>query len=138
MDKLLVDTNIVLDLLAKREQFVEEAQELFTLSDQRKVKLYVSSLTFANTYYILSQSLKLDNARKILRKFKVLVKVLPMDDKIIDLSLESDFKDFEDAIQYHTAIENSLDMIITRNLKDFKLSKIPVLTAENYMNIRKS
>jgi predicted nucleic acid-binding protein len=136
MDKILVDTNIVLDLLAKREEFWQEAQELFTLSDQKKVKLFVSSLTFANTYYLLSQNLKIENARKILRKFKVLVEVLPMDDKIIDLSLDSDFKDFEDAIQYHTAIENNLDLVITRNLKDFKLSKIPVLTAKNYIEIK--
>lgn len=133
MDKLLVDTNIVLDLLAKRDLFLVEAQELFTFSDKRKVELFVSSLTFANTYYILSQNLKIQDARKILRKFKVLVKVISMDDKIIDLSLESDFKDFEDAIQYFSAIENGIDMIITRNLKDFKTSKIPVLTAKDYV-----
>src|SRR5690606_23972162 len=133
MDKILVDTNIVLDLLAKRESFFIEAQELFTLSDKKKIKLFVSSLTFANTYYVLSQSLKIENTRKILRKFKVLVEVLPMDDKIIDLSLDSEFNDFEDAIQYYSAIENDLDLIITRNLKDFKQSKIPVLTAKDYL-----
>ena len=133
MDKILVDTNIVLDLLAKRESFFIEAQELFTLSDKKKIKLFVSSLTFANTYYVLSQSLKIENARKILRKFKVLVEVLPMDDKIIDLSLDSEFNDFEDAIQYYSAIENDLNLIITRNLKDFKQSKIPVLTAKDYL-----
>ena len=137
MDKILVDTNIVLDLLAKRKEFISEAQQLFTLSDKNEVDLYVSSLTFANTYYILSQKMKLNDARKILRKFKVLVKVLPMDDKIIDLSLESDFKDFEDAIQYHTAIENEINIIVTRNLRDFKTSKIPVLTAKNYIETRK-
>lgn len=137
MDRILVDTNIVLDLLAERKEFIVEAQELFTLSDKKELKLYVSSLTFANTYYILSQKMKLSNARKILRKFKVLVEVLPMDDKIIDLSLDSDFKDFEDAIQYHTAIENEIEIIITRNLRDFKTAKIPVLTAKNYMEIRK-
>ena len=137
MDRVLVDTNIVLDLLARRQEFILEAQELFTLSDKKELKLYVSSLTFANTYYILSQQMKLGNARKILRKFKVLVEVLPMDDKIIDLSLESDFKDFEDAIQYHTAIENEVNIIITRNLKDFKTAKIPVLTAKDYIEMRK-
>jgi len=136
MDRILVDTNIVLDLLAKRKEFIIEAQELFTLSDKNEIKLYVSSLTFANTYYILSQKMKLNDARKILRKFKILVEVLPMDDKIIDLSLESDFKDFEDAIQYHTAIENDINIIITRNLKDFKTSRIPVLTAKNYIETR--
>lgn len=133
MDKILVDTNIVLDLLAKRKSFFLEAQELFTLSDKKQVRLFVSSLTFANTYYVLSQSLKIENSRKILRKFKVLVDVLPMDDKIIDLSLDSEFNDFEDAIQYYTAIENDLDLIITRNLKDYKQSTIPVLTAKDYL-----
>ena len=135
MDRLLVDTNIVIDLLAKRERFLTEAQELFTLSDKKEVKLYVSSLTFANTHYILSQSLKIDDSRKIIRKFKVLVEVLPMDDKIIDLSLDSDFKDFEDAIQYYTALENNLEIILTRNLKSFKLSRIPVLTAKEYLQL---
>jgi predicted nucleic acid-binding protein len=56
---------------------------------------------------------------------------------IINLSLESDFKDFEDAIQYHTAIENEVNIIITRNLKDFKTAKIPVLTAKDYIEMRK-
>lgn len=137
MDRVLVDTNIVIDLLAKRLDFFLEAQELFTLADKKKLKLYVSSLTFANTYYILAQKMKLNDARKILRKFKVLVDVLPMDAKIIDLSLESDFKDFEDAIQYHTALENEITIILTRNLKDFKTSKIPVLTTKDYLEIRK-
>lgn len=136
MDRILVDTNIVLDLLAERKEFITEAQELFTLSDKKELKLYVSSLTFTNTYYILSEKMKFSNARKILRKFKVLVEVLPMDDKVIDLSLESDFNDFEDAIQYHTAIENEIEIILTRNLKDFKTAKIPVLTAKNYIELR--
>lgn len=136
MDRILVDTNIVLDLLAKRKEFIIEAQALFTLSDKNAIKLYVSPLTFANTYYMLSQKMKLNDAKKILRKFKILVEVLPMDDKIIDLALESDFKDFEDAIQYHTAIENDIDIIITRNLKDFKTSRIPILTAKNYIETR--
>jgi len=136
VDRILVDTNIVLDLLAKRPEFFTEAQELFTLSDKNKVALYVSSLTFANTYYILSQKMKLENVRKVLRKLKILVQILPMDDKIIDLALDSDFRDFEDAIQYYTAIENDLNIIITRNLKDFKPAKIPVLTAKNYLEMK--
>ena len=133
MDKLLVDTNIVLDLLSKREEFYKEAQQLFTLADENKVKLYISSLTLANTNYLLTRNHKLDEARKILIKFKVLVTVLPMDDKIIELALVSDFKDFEDAIQYHTALESKLDLIITRNKKDFKTAVLPVLTAKEYL-----
>lgn len=134
MEKLLVDTNIVIDLLSKREDFFQEAQELFTLADNKHVELYVSSLTFANTHYLLSRYLKLGEARKTLIKFKVLVNVAQLDNKIVELALVSDFKDFEDAIQYHTALENEIDIIITRNIKDFKNSKLPVMTAKEYLN----
>ena len=133
MDKILVDTNIIIDLLAKRIEFYKEAQELFTLSDYKKITLYVSSLTIANAHYLLARNYKLAESRKILIKFKVLVGVLPMDDKILELALVSDFKDFEDAIQYHTALENDLDIIISRNKKDFKNSILPVLTAQEYL-----
>lgn len=134
MEKLLVDTNIVIDLLSRRQDFFQEAQELFTLADNNQVELYVSALTFANTHYLLSRHLKLDEARKTLIKFKVLVKVAQLDDKIVELALVSDFKDFEDAIQYYTALENEIDVIITRNKKDFKISKLPVMTANEYLN----
>lgn len=134
MDKILVDTNIVLDLLGKRKLFFLEAQELFTLSDKKKVKLFVSSLTFANTYYVLSQNLKIENTRKILRKFKLLVNVLQMDDKIIDLSLDSDFKDFEDAIQYYAALSDpEIRVLITRNIKDYKSAELSVMTPETFL-----
>ncbi len=134
MDKLLVDTNIIVDLLAKRFNFYQEAQELFTLADEKKVKLYISSLTFANTHYILTKGLNTDVVRKILIKLKLLVTILPLDEKIIDLALSSDFNEFEDAIQYYSAVENDLDMIITRNKKDFKSSRLIVLTAKEYLN----
>jgi len=134
VDKLFVDTNIVIDLLQKREEFFEEAQELFTLADKKKVKLFISSLTIANTHFLLSKHYNSNDARKILAKFKVLVEVLPLDDKIIELALTSDLKDFEDAIQFYTAIENDTDIIITRNKRDFKKQRIPILTAKEYLN----
>ena len=120
MNKLLVDTNIVIDLLSKREGFYEDAQALFTFSDYNKVRLFISSLTIANTHYLLLREKSSAEARKILLKFKILAKVLPLDDKILELALVSDFRDFEDALQYHTALENDLDIIITRNKKRFQ------------------
>jgi len=134
MEKLLIDTNIIIDLLAKREGFYPEAQELFTFADEKKTALFISSLTFVNTYYILSKYLNVNETRKILVKFKILTEVLPLENKIINLALASDFNDFEDAIQYYTALDNKLDIIITRNKKDFKTSKLPVLTAGEYLN----
>lgn len=134
MERLLIDTNIIVDLLTKRKDFYREAQELFTLADEKNILLFISALTFANTHYLLSKELDADEARKILIKFKTLVEILPLENKILELALASDFNDFEDAIQYHTALDNQLDMIITRNKKDFKKSRLPVLSAREYLN----
>jgi predicted nucleic acid-binding protein len=134
MKKILIDTNIVIDLLAKREDFYDEAAGLFSLSDKKEIKLTISSLTFANTNYVLSKQKSAKEAREILRKFKVLVEILNLDDKIIELALSDEaFFDFEDGLQYYSAIENGVDIILTRNKKDFKNSKIPVLTAKEYL-----
>lgn len=134
MSRLLIDTNTVIDLLSKRENFYDEAADLFSRADRKELNLVISSLTFANTNYILTKLKSAKEAREILRKFKVLVEVLSLDDKITELALsDDDFPDFEDGLQYYSAIENQIDIIITRNKKDFKNSKIPVLSAKEYL-----
>jgi predicted nucleic acid-binding protein len=134
MSRLLIDTSIVIDLLAKREGFYPEAATLFSLADQKLITLTSSSLTFANTNYILSKLKSAKEARAILRKFKVLIETLSLDDKIVELALSDDkFTDFEDRVQYYTAIENNVEIIITRNKKDFKNSTIPVMNAKEYL-----
>ena len=134
MENMFVDTNIVIDLLAKREPFYKEAQDLFTLGDKNEVNLFISSLTFANAYYSIVRHHKEVDAKKYLSKFKVLVTILSLDAKAIELALASDFKDFEDGLQYFTAMDNEADVIITRNKKDFANAKIPVMTAEEYLS----
>ncbi len=134
MTSLLIDTNIVIDLLAKRKEFYNDVAELFSLSDKKELTLAISSLTFANTNYILSKLKSAKEARAILRKFKVLVEVVSLDDKITELALSDEsFPDFEDGLQYYSAIENQVDIIISRNKKDFKNSKLPVLTAKEFL-----
>ncbi len=134
MNRILIDTNIVIDLLAKRKDFYNEAAKLFSLSDKKKLKLAISSLTFANTNSVLSKRKSAKEAKEILRKFKVLVEIINLDNKIIELALSNDdFSDFENGLQYYSALENRIDIILTRNKKDFKNSKIPVLTAKEYL-----
>lgn len=135
MNRVFVDTNIVLDFLIYRPEFFEESRQLFSLADQGLIKLYISSMSIVNSNYMLERSTKSNDVRKVLGKFKVLVNVLPLVDKYIDLAISSEFKDFEDAIQYYTAIENEMDVILTRNKKDFKLSTLPVLTAKEFLQI---
>ena len=133
MEKVFIDTNIIIDLLAKREHFYKDAQDLFTLSDKKEIHLCISSLSFANAYYSIAKHHKEVDAKKYLAKFKVLVTVLALEDKAIELALASEFNDFEDGLQYFTAMDNDADIIITRNKKDFKNAKIPVLTAGEYL-----
>ena len=134
MKKLLIDTNIVIDLLSKRKEFYQDAAQLFSRADQNQIKLTISSLTFANTNYILSKLKSAKDAREILRKFKVLVDLLPLNDKITELALsDENFTDFEDGLQYYSALENDVDIIITRNKKDFKSSRLPVLTSREFL-----
>lgn len=133
MDKVFVDTDIILDFLSIREPFYINAANLFSLADKGELQIFVSSLAFANLNYLLSKQYNTNEARKKLLKFKTLVSVLAVDDKIIELALTSDFKDFEDGIQYFSAINKGLKIILTRNLKDFKTADIAVMTAEEYL-----
>jgi len=134
MKKLFIDTNIVIDLLSRRMPFYEDSADIFSLADQGIIELSISSLTIANTSYILFRQTDSRKAKEILRKLRLIVNILPLDDKIIGVALNDDsFNDFEDGLQYFTAIENNQDFIITRNLKDFKASKLPVLTARQFL-----
>jgi predicted nucleic acid-binding protein len=133
MEKVFIDTDIALDLLSERAPHYLPAAQLFTLADKGSLEIFVSSLSFGNLHYLLSRLYSQAEARRILNTFRILVKVLAVDEKIIDLSLNSTFKDFEDAIQYHTAAENRIDILLTRNLKDYKAAKVTVMTAEDFL-----
>ncbi len=132
--KIFIDTNVIIDLLAKRKPFYQESLKLFSLADSKQIEIKISALSLVNTHYILSDVMKLKNTRPIIGKFKVLVESFALNDKILELALnDPKFKDFEDGIQYYTALESQVNSIITRNLKDFKNSKIPVMSPKEFL-----
>jgi predicted nucleic acid-binding protein len=133
--RVFVDTDIIYDLLAKREPFYQAAARLFTLADEGKIQIFISSLSLANLHYLLSKEISSFEAKQILRKFKLLVQIAPLNEKIIDLALNSEFNDFEDAIQYYSALQNEIEILLTRNLKDYKKAQITVLTAQDFVNL---
>ena len=136
---VFIDTNVIIDLLAKREPFYHESLQLFSLADSKQIELTISALSLINTHYILNDVMKLKDTRSIIGKFKVLVESYALNDKVIDLALNDlNFKDFEDGIQYYTALESQANSIITRNLRDFKHSTIPVMTPKEFLAKRKS
>lgn len=137
MEKVFVDTDVMMDLLSQRMPFYTYAAQLFSRADKGSVKLYVSSLSFSNLNYVLSRQYSAGQSRKQLMKFKTLVSVLSVTDKIVELALSSDFKDFEDGMQYYTALENGIKTLLTRNLKDYRAAEIIVQTPEQYLRGRK-
>lgn len=134
MKKIFIDTDIILDLLAEREDFYEAAAVLFSLIDRGKVQAFTSPVVIANIFYILSRLKSRAFALKNIKKIRAFLSVLRLDEKTVDLAMASDFHDFEDALQYYASLENGMDCIITRNKKDFKSSTIPVFTAGEFLD----
>ena len=135
MERVFVDSDIILDLLAKWEPFYRYAAELFLAVEKGRIEVYVSPIIITNLHYILRKLKNKAQAIKNLQRLKLLVKIIPVDEKIVELALASDFNDFEDAIQYYTARENGIAHLLTRNKKDYKRADINVMTAEEYLEI---
>lgn len=134
MTGIFIDTDVIIDFLTDRQPFSEEAAGLFNLIDNKKVKGYTSALSYSNLYYVLSKYAPNKKVIALLNELSELVGILKVDDSIIKAALTSDFKDFEDAIQYYTSLENEkVNVIITRNIKDYKKSSLPVMTPGTYL-----
>ena len=138
MDKIFIDSDIILDLIQKREPFYKEAVSVFTLIEENKVRGFVSPLIFANLFYILRKIESSKFAIQVLTRLKAILPVLTIDEKIVELALSSGFKDFEDAIQYYSALESNVEYILTRNKKDYLESGLIICTAKEYLAIRKA
>ena len=131
---LFLDTNVVLDLLGERVPFYEDAAKIATLADNKVIEIVVSALSFSTVYYLLCRFESKQTVIEKLSKFKILITTSDLTNQNVDKGLLSDFSDFEDALQYFNALDKNCDIIITRNVKDFKTSKIPVLTPSEYLN----
>lgn len=131
--KLFIDTNTMLDLLGERIPFYDSIAKIATLADKEEVTMVVSALSYATVSYFLTRFENPEKAKDKLRKFKVISEICDLDKLIIEKGLNSSFSDFEDSLQYFSALKSDCSILITRNGKDFKESKIPVMTAEEYL-----
>jgi len=135
MHKIYIDSDVILDVFAKRGQFYHSSAKLLSYAETKKINGFTTPLVFANIYYVLRRMKSKEYALQSLRKLRIIVGVLPVDQKHIDLALNSKFTDFEDAIQYYSSRGKKLDYIITRNKKDYKHSSITVCTPGEYLAI---
>ena len=129
MKSFFLDTNVIIDFLADRKPFAEAAAHLFSLALEKKLKMYCSAISFNNIYYLMRQTHTHPITVALLDQIFEMTEIISVGEKIINMSLKSNFRDFEDAIQYYCALTiMQLDCIITRNTKDFKKSRLPVLS----------
>ena len=131
---IFIDTDVVLDFLIDREPFSSFASIIFTHSEEDKIRAYISPLTISNSYYILRKLASHNKVIASLQKLLLVTNITSISKKDVDLALNSKFKDLEDALQHYSAISHAkMDVILTRNLKDYKNSEIPVMTPEDYI-----
>jgi predicted nucleic acid-binding protein len=133
---VFVDTDVILDLLARRDPFYRHAARLFSQAERNTLNVCVSSLSFANLFYILRKETSGRRAVEILKLFREVVTVVPVDGAVISAALNAGFADFEDAVQYHAALAASVPVLITRNARHYRKSVITVCTPEEYLALQ--
>ena len=134
MDKVLIDTDVLLDFFFDRKPFTEFSTEVLNLCEAKKLKGFTTPVIISNVYYILRKTAKHDIIIEKLKQLLNIIEIIKMDKNAVLNALNSNFKDFEDALQNFSAIENgSISIILTRNIKDFKTSELAILTPETYL-----
>ncbi|MFH1320722.1 MAG: PIN domain-containing protein [Bacteroidota bacterium] len=138
MKNILIDTDVILDFFFDRKPFSDNAAKIFVLCESKETQGFVTPVTYSNVYYLLRRTAKHHKVLSKLKQLLSIMKVLLMDEEVVSKALNSGFTDFEDALQNFAAIKNrTIDVIITRNVKDFKKSEIGVLTPESFIKIWK-
>ena len=138
MDKVLIDTEVILDFLFDRKPFSEDVAQILSWCENSKIQGFVTSIMLSNIYYLLRKTAKHE---KVIENLKMLLNIVDVittnKDAVLD-ALHSQFKDFEDALQNFSAQNsNEIKVIITRNSKDYKTSNLAVMEPETYINLVK-
>jgi predicted nucleic acid-binding protein len=134
MKKILLDTDVILDFLFDRKPFSDDTLQVLLKCENKELQAFVTPVIVANTYYLLRQKASLVYVIEQLKRLLTIISVLSMDQKQVLAALDSKFTDFEDALQYFSALQHTkIEAILTRNTKDFKLSELPVFTPKEFL-----
>lgn len=125
--KVLIDTNIILDVLCNRREFVEDSSRVLKLCEVKKITGYISVLSIPNIVYIMRKELDTDKVKKILEKLSLIFEFVDLKAEDLKRACSLDFKDYEDAIQSTQASRIKANYIITRNIKDYNKSKVAAI-----------
>ena len=136
MKKILIDTDVLLDFFFDRKPFSKDSAIILSLCERNILEGYITPVIISNIYYLLHRTAKHEKVIEKLKLLLTILHVLQMDRHVIETALNSEFKDFEDALQNFAAINNGeIDVIITRNLKDYAKSSIGILSPESFVKL---
>ncbi|MCX6267492.1 MAG: PIN domain-containing protein [Bacteroidetes bacterium] len=134
MKRILVDTDVILDFFFDRKPYSDFTAIIFTLCEEKRIYGFVTPVIISNVYYLLRKTARHEKVIEKLLQLLLITDVLTMDRNIVLQALNSGFKDFEDALQHSSAVnDGTIDAIITRNIKDFRQSEIAVMTPEDFL-----
>ncbi len=136
--KILLDTNIVLDLLLEREQFFDAAKNIFLLVEEKKIRGFLSASSITTIHYLVNKSLSKDEANKVIEMLLILFEIAPLNKNIFVNALENIGVDFEDSVIHSCAFSSKVDYIVTRDKKGFKTSKVSILTPMEFLGFYES
>lgn len=135
--RVLFDTNIILDVLLNREPFVVNSALLMGHVEKKDIEGYLCATTMTTLDYLLSKALNKRESSTGIQKLLSLFKVSDVNSTVLDLSVNSDFSDFEDAVQYFSGVCSEVNAIVTRNTKDYKNTALPIYIPDELLQIIK-
>lgn len=134
MNKVLIDTDVLIDFFMDREPFAESAETILVLCEEGKIEGFITSVICSNCYYLLRKTASHNKVIRKLRKLLTILNVLVTDKDTLLQALDSEFNDFEDAIQNYSAIQHGeIQTVITRNTKDYRKSNLAVFTPDEFI-----
>ncbi|MEN8179576.1 MAG: PIN domain-containing protein [Pseudomonadota bacterium] len=133
--RVLFDTNIILDVLLNRKQFVELSAKLVGMVESNNIEGYLCSTTITTLDYLISKAINRKQAKVEIQKLLTIFRIAEVNSKVLELSVNSGFGDFEDAVQYYSGECCDLSGLVTRNTKDYKNTNIPIYTPEELWGI---
>lgn len=133
MKSILIDIDIILDVLTKREPFFAPAANLWAKVEKKSIRAYLASHTITTLFYLIRKARGKAFAERSIKDLLSVFEIAPLDKSTLLLAIESDFADFEDAVQFAAAKRVNVDFIITRNIKDYKKSDIPVTSPDLFL-----
>ena len=134
--KIFLDTNILLDVLLDRKPFSEPSSKVWRLAECGRLEAVISSISFNNIFYIVRKYAGKEAAQRTVEVMNVNFSVFPLTRDIIGKAIAAKLPDFEDSIQFFSAVSCAADYIITRNAKDFPQDSIPVLSPAAFLGLK--